>query len=490
MKRRLPALGIRAQLTLWYTAIFALALLVAGGVFYGALKLTLDTHVDSELATRAATITRGIAWQNGAITIHDVSGSLPGLGLPPATQTVDPTADTAVWVRVLDAHGAIIYASPAFVDRLLPAASVQDPLAGQTWQESERITGVDYVRFLSMPLVDNHTVYGILQVGQSLALVTTTLTISAAVLAVLAPVLLLGGAAGSYWLAGRAFAPVRRLTRLADQVQAGGDLRRRVPIPPARDEVRDLALTLNAMLTRLDGAFAVQRRFVADASHDLRTPVAAILSLAENGRDGVGATDARASLASIATQAQRLRQLITNLLQLSRADEGLLPMEREPVPLAALAQDVVASLVPLAQERDITLTAGRLDAATVEGDLAQLLLILMNLIDNALTYTPPGGQVQVHVVYDDGQVACIVQDTGMGIAPEDLPHIFERFYRADPARQRATGGSGLGLAIVQTLVAAHGGNVSVTSRVGQGTRFVVVLPAASADGERAVKNRA
>jgi signal transduction histidine kinase len=271
---------------------------------------------------------------------------------------------------------------------------------------------------------------------------------------------------------------VRRLTRLATAVQDSGDLRRRVPVPPAHDEIRDLAETLNAMLGRLEAAFAVQRRFVADASHDLRTPVAAILSLAENARDGVGVRTSTHALAAIAEQAQRLRQLITTLLQLSRADEGRLESEREPLQVAALLQDVVAGMQPLAEERGITLHLGALEEGVVLGDLAQLLLVLMNLVDNALTYTPRGGQVRLSSHRAGARIAIAVQDTGMGIASADLPHIFERFYRADPARRRATGGSGLGLTIVRTLVEAHQGTATVDSAPGVGSRFLIWLPLA------------
>jgi two-component system, OmpR family, sensor kinase len=472
---RLNPPGIRVQLTLWYTAIFGIMLLIAGGVFYGALKLTLESRVDTELSARAHLIATGITWDHLNITIQDVTGTLPGLGTIPSLQ-VAPDNDLAVWVRVLDAQGQPVYSSPVFKGRLLPDASVQMPLAGKTWHESIRIEGVDYIHFLSIPLTDNGQVYGILQVGQSLALVTTTLSISAIILAVLLPILFALGAWGSYWLAGQAFAPVRRLTRIAESIQAGGDLRQRIPVPLARDEIHDLAHTLNAMLERLDAAFSLQRRFIADASHDLRTPVAAMLSLAENARDGISEQDTTLVLTDIANQAQRLRQLITNLLHLSRADEGQLQMEWEAVHLDQLVRDVAVSLLPLAEERQIALVPGQLDEAIIRGDMAQLILLIMNLVDNALVYTPSGGTVTLSVRRTSNHATIAVQDTGIGIAADDLPYIFDRFYRADPARQRATGGSGLGLAIVRVLVTAHGGTITVDSTPGKGTTFAVKLP--------------
>jgi two-component system, OmpR family, sensor kinase len=472
---RLHPPGIRIQLTLWYTAIFALMLLIAGGVFYGALKLTLESRVDTELNARANLIATGITWDHSDITIQDVMGTLPGLGTSPSSH-IAPDNDLAVWVRVLDAQGKPVYASPVFQRRLLPDASVQIPLTGKTWHESIRIENVDYIHFLSIPLVDHGQIYGILQVGQSLALVTTTLSISAVLLAMVLPILFAIGAFGSYWLAGRAFASVRRLTRIADSIQAGGDLRQRIPAPIAHDELYDLAQTLNAMLQRLDAAFSLQRRFIADASHDLRTPVAAMLSLAENARDGVSEQETPQVLADIANQAQRLRQLITNLLHLSRADEGQLPMEWEEVRLDYLVRDVAISLLPLAEDRHISLAPGQLDGAVIRGDMAQLILVIMNLVDNALAYTPEGGTVTLSVRRSANHATIMIQDTGIGIAANDLPYIFDRFYRADPARQRATGGSGLGLAIVRVIVAAHNGTMTVESTPGKGSTFVLKLP--------------
>ena len=471
--------GIRLQLTLWYSLIFILLFLLAAGAFYVALKLTLNVQLDSALQDRAQRIATGISWEQKKIVIRDVTDTLPG-ATPVIVSDGSPDAASAIWVQVLDRQGKPIYASPAFQAfhrSLLPADSITMPLAGKVWRDSARLgKGVNIVRFVSLPLTEHGYVYGVLQVGQSFTLVTTTLSFSAIIMLLLAPFLLFFGTVISYWLAGRAFAPVRHLTQLAAEVQAGNDLQRRIPVPMTHDEIQELALTLNTMLSRLETAFAVQRRFIADASHDLRTPVAAILSLAENVRDGVEGAECGMAVADIAHQAHRLRQLITNLLQLSRADEGRLQLECEPVYLDRLVQDVVASLQPLAEEHQLTLRTGILDEAVVRGDFAHLLLVLMNLVDNALAYTPIGGEVVLSVLSEVHGAILQVQDTGIGIAASDLSHVFERFYRADPARQRATGGNGLGLAIVQTIVEAHEGTVQVTSTVGQGTTFHVFLP--------------
>lgn len=459
MRIRLRPPGIRWQLTLWYAASVLVIFLLAIGVFAVAFKTILDVQVDNMLHEQAQRIANSISVTDGG-----------QFQFATAPDTITP------WARVLDARGQVVFTTPSLKGVLLKPESVTSPLAGGVWDDTDRLQTVHLVRFYARPVEAQGRVIGVVQVGQPLDLVTETAGLSALVLVALLPIILLICLGGSYWLAGRALAPVRRLTQLANTVQDSGDVRQRVPVPQARDEIRDLAETLNAMLARLDTAFAVQRRFVADASHDLRTPVAAMLSLAENARDGIGSQTSAQSLEAIAEQAQRLRQLISNLLQLSRADDGRLQMEREMIRLDTLVRDVAISLLPLAQERQVTLQPGRMDDVSIEGDVSQLLLVVMNLIDNALTYTAPGGVITVGVGREANQANLTVQDTGIGIAPEDLPHIFERFYRADVARQRSTGGSGLGLAIVQTLVDAHGGAITVNSAPGNGTTFVVTLP--------------
>jgi signal transduction histidine kinase len=458
--------------------MFAGVLLLAVGVTYGALKLTLDWRVDASLQTQAQHIAAGISDQHGTVVIRNVTGLLPGLPEAGTAPSGEGSLDDGTLVRVLSLQGSVLYTSPAFRGILLPPASVSTPLRGKSWTDTIRVRGLEAARFYSEPVTANGRVFAILQVGQSLDLVTTTLGISAVVLAALFPLLLLVTALIAYWLAGRAFAPVRRLTRFARAAQAT-NLAVRAPVPRVHDEIRELALTLNDLVARLDAAFTAQRRFIADASHDLRTPVAVLLSLAENARDHVGTRDQQEVLGDIARQAQRLGGLLSNLLALARADEGQLALEREPLQLDRLAADAVTSLLPLAGERGLILQTGALEPALVDGDLARLLLVLLNLIENALTYTPAGGQVTVSVRRTPGWVELIVLDTGVGISTVDTPHVFERFYRADGARNER-GGSGLGLAIAQTLVEAHGGAITLSSSVGVGSRFVVTLPLSSA----------
>jgi two-component system OmpR family sensor kinase len=472
--------GIRVQLTLWYTAIFALLILLFCLIFYTTLQAFLASGMDSALQLRAQQIAGGISSENRKIVIQDVTGELPGLDATatPGEQGARSDVNIGTLVRMLDVNGNTAYISPAFGDLTLPPTSFTQPLHGVSWQGTVTAHNGQAVRVYSVALSDNGKVFGVLQVGESLAQLTATLQSITIALLIIIPFVLLLGALGSYWLAKRAFRPILHLTRTAREIKAG-DLHRRVPVPHTRDEVYDLALTLNEMIGRLDQAFTQQRRFVADASHELRTPVTVIRSITDVAlEEPLGLVEYQEILSEINAESERLGLLINDLLVLARADEEQIQLDHEPVRLDLLACDVAATMEPLANERGIELQLQTLETATVSGDTARLIQVLMGLVDNALTYTNAGGTVTLSVEARD-HIACLtVRDTGIGISEEDRAHIFERFYRADPARSRAAGGSGLGLSIAHWVIQAHGGAITVESKVGQGSTFIVTLPLA------------
>jgi two-component system OmpR family sensor kinase len=499
IKRLLPARspGIRVQLTLLYTAIFALLIVLFGIIFYTTLQAFLARGVDSALQLRSQQIAGGISSDNGKIIIQDVTGELPGLD---ATQTtggqgnsdanltggpndtgqhgVQSDVNIGVLVRILDVKGHISYISPAFHALSLPSSSFSEPLRGVAWQSTVTASNGQEVRLYSVALVDNGVIFGVLQVGESLAQLNDTMRSITIALLIITPFVLLLGAFGSYWLAKRAFRPILHLTRTAREIKAG-DLHRRVPVPQARDEVYDLALTLNEMIGRLDQAFTQQRRFVADASHELRTPVTVIRSVTDVAlEDTLSINEYIGVLREVNAEGERLGHLINDLLLLARADEERMPLDSEPVRLDLLALDVAAGMEPLAIERGIDLQVETLEPATVLADTARLIQVMMGLVANALTYTNEGGTVTLKVEVSEANANFSVRDTGIGIAPEDVLHIFERFYRADPARSRVASGSGLGLSIADWVVRAHGGSITVESQVGLGSTFTVALPLA------------
>jgi heavy metal sensor kinase len=285
-------------------------------------------------------------------------------------------------------------------------------------------------------------------------------------------------AVGGYWISRRAMAPVDRITLTARAITADR-LSGRLEVPPTGDELQRLSETLNDMLARLEAAFIETTRFTADASHELRTPVALIRTAAEVAlRRERSPDEYREALASILREAERTSVLIQNLLTLTRADAGVNALQRAPVDLAALVEDQRAEARALCEGRGLELRI-ELPAqpVSVEGDRATLGRLILLLVDNAVKYTPAPGQVRVFLESGGGVAALVVTDTGIGIAAEDLPHVFDRFFRADKARSRDSGGAGLGLSIARWIVEQHAGRITIASEPGRGCRVRVELPA-------------
>ena len=283
--------------------------------------------------------------------------------------------------------------------------------------------------------------------------------------------------AGGWLIASRTLAPVLRMSKDAEGVSAS-NLSQRLDVARAPAELAGLARALNGAFDRLAQAFERQTRFTADASHELRTPLAVVLAEAELAlRKERGAAEYRETLGGILSAGRRMQAVVEGLLTLARSDarEGP-PLRRERVDLAALVKETFDHLGPLASSRSVKLRA-RLEPAEVEGDRDRLREAVANLVTNAIRYNREGGTVDVSLDRGpEGGVTLAVADTGIGIPEADQGRVFERFYRADPARSREAGGSGLGLSITRWIVEAHRGTIAFTSREGEGTRFTVVLP--------------
>jgi two-component system OmpR family sensor kinase len=473
-------LGIRWQLMFWYSFVFALLMVFAGLLVYNRLQSTLAGSLDTELQLQAQQIAGDITIDDGqGITVHDATADLPGFGRAGRGQHSPPPADVNldILVRVLDKNGQPLRTTPAFYALIVPPQSVTQPLHGLPWQGT--ITTVDgqAVRLYSRALVSDNEIFGVVQVGTTLTQVDTTLQDVSVELLLLAPFMLALGGLISYWLTARAFMPIERLIKAARKIRAG-DLRQRVPVPRPHDEVRDLALTLNEMIEHLEQAFARQQRFVADASHELRTPVAVIRNKADMALMQIFTPDEHLNVfRSIYSETERLGHLIANLLALAHLDEGQVRQKKEVVRLDHLAQVVAEMTEPLATEHQVNIQVETKGQVRVSGDEARLLEVVMNLTENAILYNNAEGTVSLSVKSKDALALLIVRDTGIGIAPEHIPHLVERFYRVDPARTYTSGGnSGLGLAIVDGIVRAQGGSLTIESQIGQGSTFTVALP--------------
>lgn len=289
------------------------------------------------------------------------------------------------------------------------------------------------------------------------------------------PVFVVLAAVCGYLLTRRAFAPVRQITQTAREIGEGGDLSRRIGLTGRKDEIHTLAAEFDAMFARLEQAFDREKQFTDDASHELRTPTAVILSQSEYALENTQPQgETRAALESIHTQAARMAALLSQLLMLARADKGRQVVQREPVDLSELVEMVAETEAEQAEARNITVQTELEPGVMVQGDETLLMRLLINLTENAIRYGRPGGQVKLTLRRQDGEVVGTVEDDGIGIAPEDLDKIWQRFWQADPAR--SGGGAGLGLSMVRWIAGAHGGRVTVESEPGKGSIFTFFLP--------------
>ena len=283
------------------------------------------------------------------------------------------------------------------------------------------------------------------------------------------------GLVGGWLLAGRVIRPIAAMSATAAAISAS-NLSQRINVAGVESELGQLAEVLNAMFDRLQDAFQRQAAFVADASHELRTPIAILLSHTELALSKPRSTDEyRQTLETCLRAVRRMKSLAEGLLTLARADAGKLDLQHDSIALDRLVEEGVASMQPLAHEKSVSLFA-QVEPVAVVGDAGRLTQVLTNLLANAIAYNVPQGRVTVRLGCDNGEAVLAVADTGCGIPEADRQHIFERFFRVDKARSRETGGYGLGLAICRSIVESHGGTIGFDSQVHQGTTFTVRLP--------------
>jgi two-component system, OmpR family, sensor kinase len=304
----------------------------------------------------------------------------------------------------------------------------------------------------------------------------------------IAPFVLLISVGVAYVIAGQALEPIERIIDDLEAITDGRSLHRRLPFGDAGDELARLSATLNAMLSRLETSFDALRRFTADASHELKTPLTVLRADVERAMSPrVSHTDQLVALEEALHETTRMADLVESLLTLARADEGRFDLHRERVELEPLVRDVFETAQILGEHAELTVVLPVVEDAVVMGDPTRLRQLFLNLVTNAIKYTPRGGRVEISLSTRLDGVTFTVRDTGIGISAADLPHVFERFYRADRARSRRVqspdgtwsderGGFGLGLAISQWIARAHGGTLTADSRLGRGSTFVVWLP--------------
>lgn len=454
---------IRVRFALWTAGLILVLLVAFGAIVYYSVAQGLTAAVDEALNLSATQTLAALNVENGVITLAD--------GFPEIDNQSAAIIERGLTVRVLDAAGQAVQSfGPA---RALPAPLDLAQTDGESVAlQSVAATDSGPLRILSTPVLEDGRVVGAVQIAASLAGAEATLGRLLATLLLSGALLTVVAALGGYALAARALSPIDQMTRTARRISAE-DLSARLDLPATDDEVGRLAATFDEMLGRLDDSFQRERQFTANASHELRTPLAAMQAILEVVRAQPRTpVEYEAAIDDLAEEADRLRTLVDRLLYLARNDAQRCDM-RQPVELTFLLADIVDSLEPLAEQKGVVLSLTTPSKLAIRGDADSLVRLFVNLIDNAIKYTAQGA-VGVVATAETDWVRVAVSDTGVGIAPEHLPHIFDRFYRADAAR--TSHGSGLGLAIAHAIARAHGGDISVASQPGQGTTFTVKLP--------------
>jgi heavy metal sensor kinase len=338
-------------------------------------------------------------------------------------------------------------------------------------------TGAYPVRVLTMPVIDAGRVSNLVQVGMSLENMFKTRRRFLLIMASVLPLGLLFAGGGGWLLARRALRPVDHMTRTARRI-SGERLDDRLQETGSGDELDRLAKTLNDMLSRLDGAFHQMRQFSADASHELQTPLTILKGEMEVAlRSQRSPEEYQRVLKSGLEEIDRINRLVEGLLLLSRADAGVLRLDFQPVDLKALIQEIGDQMSVIADAHSIFIHPGLLESVSVRGDREHLRRLFLNLLDNAVKYTPPGGKVTFSLQSDNDWASLMISDTGIGLSKNELQQIFSRFHRVTETRSKDVRGVGLGLSIARSIAEAHGGRIHVDSIPGQGSTFTVHLPA-------------
>ena len=462
---RFRPLSIRTRLILWNTSALLTILLLVSALSYSVLAWSLRRDVDASLSSMAK-------------VVRDASARHPADDGREATlRTIFGVGLHDTFFQLFDRDGRPIAASPRLAPDSPPmsAAARERGARGRRTFETIELPRAQRVRLLTVPLRRDDEVRELLQIGTSTQRTDRALTRYAETLLVLVPLGVALAAIGGAAIARVALRPVDEMARAARRITAE-DLGRRLEPRGAGDELDRLADTLNGMLERLEGGFALMRRFTADAAHELRTPLTALRGTIEVAlRTERAATEYRRVLASSLEEVEHLIRLAEDLLLLSRSSAGP-ALRREPVDLEAVVMEALDVGVRLSRGTGVSVRLGELAPLVTRGDVVALSRALMNLVENAVKYTPRGGRVELSLTASHGDVVLAVQDTGAGIDPADAERVFEPFVRLDASRAQDTGGAGLGLAIARSIVAGHGGTLILESRPGAGCRFTIRLP--------------
>jgi len=455
--------SLRLRLTFLYLGFLAVALVAFGVVAYVIAAKNVYDNLDDSLSARVQTVDSSLETAAGPLSEQDIDSSRRELER-------ETSGDVVFQIRGLD--GRLLYSSqPASGELPLPR---NVSTAGQTFT-SRKVQG-RRLRILYQPVTRDGQTLGSVVAGQSLQETDEALDEIRKVFIFGGLAVLLLTTGPTYALARRALNPVRQVSQLARDIERTADFTRRLPTSRGGGEMKELVATFNAMIDRVEQALVAQRSFLADSSHELRRPLTVLRTNIDILNDpALPAEEREACVQEMRAEAEAMSRLLSDLLLLSREEKQAIG--EAPVDYSLLCEQAVARL--RTQDAHHKTVAEVVPGVRVQGDRERLAQMLWNLLENAAQYTPDGGQIELHLRPVNGFARVEVQDTGIGIAEEDLPHVFDRFYRGEGARAIRADGVGLGLAIVKYVAEAHTGTATVSSQPGRGTTFSVDIPLAA-----------
>jgi heavy metal sensor kinase len=451
------------RLVTWYAGLLTIVFVALGAVTFLLVRHYLEANLLDTQARRAQQIADTLVAAVGRTGEGTVAYEIEDLYSPEANDR---------FIRITREDGRVIYSSALPKDHSFdPSAVPPAPLAPTGRFSRKESAPAGDVLISAVPYqVGSHRY--LVEVGVSASRTEAILADVLIMLAIGLPVAVLVAVAGGFILVRRALEPVDRIAAKAEEITQH-NLSERLPVLQTGDELERLSIALNHMISRLEDAIQSSKRFVADASHELRTPLTVLRGELESLVDSGGSTE---TVGSMLEEVLRLNGIVEGLLALSRLDAGEAQSEWVRFDLAELAATTADQMSLLAEDKNITVSCEAAPGVMVEGDRARLKQVIVNLLDNAIKYTPNGGKVRLQITRQDGYAVLDVVDDGVGIPTEALPHVFKRFFRVDDSRSREQGGAGLGLSIVKSICAAHGAQVEVASVLGQGSRFRIRQP--------------
>jgi heavy metal sensor kinase len=468
--------SIRFRLTVWYSGLLAGLLVLFGASVYIGLSHYLELSLKDSLTKEARQI--------GERLLVNVRVSGEEYVADEIKEHLAPELN-GLFVRVTRNDGSTLYESESPKDSSFDPRNVAAARGDlQVSSRIEQLPGKAELMVCAVPFAALDGSRFLIETGAPLKQSESVLHGLLLTFAVGLPLVVAVAIAGGYLLTRRGLAPVGEITRTAEQITSR-NLSERLPEAKTGDELEALSIALNKMIARIEHSFRHVNRFSADASHELRTPLTVLRGELEAIAQRQNLPmDVRETIGSALEETERLSKIVESLLAISRLDAGEALMTRDRFDLTQLVNDTADQMRLLAEDKLVALTCATTGPVEVEGDRGRVKQVVVNLVDNAIKYTPQGGNVEISVSAHNGSAVFEVTDSGVGIPSEAIAHVFERFYRVDKARSRQMGGAGLGLSIVKSICTAHQGRVSVESTEGKGSRFTVELPLADGRSRR------